>query len=139
MYQFLTSSYIRNIFIAFLFIFLSDEINGQQESDSVAAAEINDTSYDDEIESWLPDTMFTNITGLAYPADSFAIRHIPTAIIDSLKKDEAFWYADLAKYARQKKAKEEKDTGFLYNLVNQQWFKTLVWIIIILGIASDVT
>lgn len=136
MYHILTSSYIRKLFITFLFIFLSDVIHAQQQSDSVAAADITDTSYDDDVESWLPDTMFTNITGLAYPADSFATRHIPTAIIDSLKKDEAFWYADLAKNARQKKAKEEKDTGFLYNLVNQQWFKTLVWIIIILGFLS---
>ena len=134
MYQTLTSSYIRNIFVAFLFIFLNGEMYGQEQPDSLAAADINESFYDDEeIESWLPDTIFTSITGLTYPADSFETRHIPNSIIDSLKKDEAFWYTELAKNAPQKKAIKENDPGFLYNLVNQQWFKTLVWIIIIVG------
>ena len=137
MYHILTSSYIRSFLIACLLFFLCDKIHAQQQQDSITTADLVDSSYVEVEESWMPDTIFNNITGIAYPADSLSTRHIPPGIIDSLKKDEAFWYADLAKNARPKKAiKENQDPGFFNKLVNKQWFQTLVWIIIILGFLS---
>lgn len=53
-------------------------------------------------------------------ADTIEWRHVPASVVDSLKSDEAFWYAN-----SPKKKNEEPEKK------SHQWFKTLVWILIV--------
>ena len=137
MFDILTSLYTRRIFLAIFFICLFEVMHAQQPPPTDTAAVNHDSVYGDEMDSWLPDTVFNEVKGVAYPAEKFSTRHIPSIVIDSLKNNEAFWYADIAKKTRlQKTTKNKTDTGFFNKLLNQQWVKTIVWIIIILGFLS---
>ena len=110
-------------------------LNAQETIDSVVVPGFNDSNEVDVEDQWIdPDTIFNNIHSLPFPGNSIEVRHIPLTIIDSLKKNEAFWYADYEKKSPKiNKYGENSDSSFLNNLLNQQWFKTFVWIVIIVG------
>ncbi|HEY9362149.1 MAG TPA: hypothetical protein VIQ00_02725 [Chitinophagaceae bacterium] len=67
-------------------------------------------------------------------AAAVQLRHVPDSIVSSLKKDDAFWYAD-GKKEKPKTVQPtaQQDEPFLLWLVQQQWFRVLIWIIIIGG------
>jgi hypothetical protein len=59
-------------------------------------------------------------------ADSFRLRQVPGAVVDSLKKDEAFWYADYI--FKKKEVKENKREE---NKRSYQWLNMTTLIIIV--------
>jgi hypothetical protein len=60
--------------------------------------------------------------------DSFTQRKIPGTIVNELKADDDFWYAN------KKMVKKKRRTGTPMN--QQNWFQTLLWILIIGGFAG---
>lgn len=57
-----------------------------------------------------------------------AKRKIPDSVLLNLQQDEAFWYANLAK---KKQAVVKEQPSALATLLQQKWFKTLLWILIV--------
>jgi hypothetical protein len=55
-------------------------------------------------------------------------RAIPDSVLQRLRSDDAFWYAN-ADF--KKKTTEPQDFTFLQRLFRQEWFRTLLWAIII--------
>jgi hypothetical protein len=66
--------------------------------------------------------------------DSLKVRAVPDSIINAMKSDEAFWYAN---YDFKKKDISQNDSLIL-KLVNLAWFRTLVWFLIIAGFTAVV-
>lgn len=63
----------------------------------------------------------------------FQQRNIPDSVISRLKRQEAFWYADLAgKTEKKPESNKTRSTP-----VGQQgWFRTLIWLVILVGFAA---
>jgi len=55
--------------------------------------------------------------------DTIELRHVPSSVVDSLKKDEAFWYANAQ--LRKKKQDTDSVTG------TPRWLKISVWALIV--------
>ena len=55
--------------------------------------------------------------------DSIELRHVPSRVVDSLKNDQAFWYAN----AKLKKRKEEREV----REGTPKWIKVSVWTIVV--------
>jgi hypothetical protein len=66
--------------------------------------------------------------------DSFQLRTVPDSIIKKLQGEDAFWYAS---HDFRKKSTPPKQS-FLERLLNQSWFTTLIWFLIIGGFISVV-
>lgn len=60
-------------------------------------------------------------------------RKIPDSLLQQLLNDEAFWYANAA---LQKKEMPQKETSSISNLIQQKWFKTLLWVFIAVSFAT---
>lgn len=86
------------------------------------------------------DSLSAGDTPLYQPYD------FPDSVMENLKKDEAFWYVNMA--PRQEKLKAPKEpVQYKEAFYRKKWFRTLVWALIIIGflavliwflIASDV-
>jgi len=116
--------------ICFLFICLSATAQDTtvdtivDETDSAIAIDQADTGYEHQ-------NYFEQKTTLA---DTIELRQVPHSIIDSLKKDDAFWYAD---HVFDKKEAKEKD--FKPGKPPLQWMNMttlLVIVVLFLGILS---
>jgi hypothetical protein len=103
---------------------------------------VTDTTYapaaDEEMEQF--DSLTFGDTPFYKP------RPLHDSLLENLKKDEAFWYVNAAPQRKKVKEPEQQESRDMPFYV-QQWFRTLVWIIIIAGfvavlvwflIASDV-
>ena len=88
-------------------------------------------------EDELPDTVVT-VVQPAGPGDTatfdriqeqlpVAVRTVPQRIVDSLKATDEFWYANAAPV--KKKVKKPGATGL--SIFQKQWFRTLLWVIIL--------
>ena len=89
----------------------------QVQTDSTSLIEQTDTSYE-------KSDYFNDISSHVI-SDSIELREVPQHVIDSLRKDDAFWYADKT---FKKKIKPEKATR-----MHSQWMNmpTLVIIVVI--------
>ncbi len=69
--------------------------------------------------------------------DSFLVlqRMVPDSLVKKMQQDDDFWYAN----ADIKKAKKqpEKESGYI-PLGQQQWFQTLLWLVIVGGFAAGI-
>ncbi|HEY6063083.1 MAG TPA: hypothetical protein VIV35_05715 [Chitinophagaceae bacterium] len=70
------------------------------------------------------------------PGDSSIIqRHVPDSIIKKMQQDDNFWYAN----AQIKEEEKPGDQEPVFTpIARQQWFQTLLWLIIIGGFAAAV-
>jgi hypothetical protein len=59
------------------------------------------------------------------------IRQVPDSIVTKLKNDDAYWYANLA--PQKKKVKTEQTKPPQKTIFDQQWFRTLIWALIIVA------
>jgi hypothetical protein len=94
------------------------------ETDSAIAIDQADTSYEHQ----------NYFEHKALPADSIELRQVPGSIIDSLKKDDAFWYAD---HVFDKK--EAKEKNFRIGKPPLRWMNMttlLVIVVLFLGILA---
>jgi hypothetical protein len=107
------------------FFFLFSGINAQENSvrdtvitpnDSAVSVEEADTNY----------SQINYFDQKASMADSIELRQVPPRIIDSLKKDDAFWYAD---HLFEKKHEKEKE--FKIRKPPAQWMNMTTLIIIV--------
>ena len=57
------------------------------------------------------------------------IRQVPDSIVTKLKNDDAYWYANLA--PQKNKVKTEQTKPPQKTIFEQQWFRTLIWTLII--------
>jgi hypothetical protein len=118
--------------ICFLFICISAKAQDTTvtdttivtETDSAIAIDQADTSYEHQ----------NYFEHKALPADSIELRQVPGSIIDSLKKDDAFWYAD---HVFDKK--EAKEKNFRIGKPPLRWMNMttlLVIVVLFLGILA---
>jgi hypothetical protein len=107
----------RSIYLLVGFLF-SVCLKAQQYEDS--AGILMTDSVETTVGEETPD-YFDKIYG-QYP-DTIELRHVPASIIDSLKRDEAFWYAN-AKLIKKKEEQEVREG-------TPKWIKISVWTIVI--------
>ena len=74
-----------------------------------------------------PQSKFDSITN--YDIPSYQAYPIPDSVLSDLKKDDAFWYAN--KVPKRQKADEIDFKDYEEPFYAQNWFRTLLWIIII--------
>jgi Domain of unknown function (DUF4129) len=58
------------------------------------------------------------------------LRNVPDSIVEAMKKDPDFWYANAAPLKKKETVNKEKQPIGL-SFYRQPWFKTMLWIIII--------
>jgi hypothetical protein len=93
-------------------------VAGQNSADDTSSIQVTtDTTITEEVPNY-----FESKNGSA-TFDTIELRHVPGYVMDSLKNDDAFWYAN----TRFKKRIEKENTGS----GTPQWVKTLTWIFII--------
>lgn len=117
-------SLIRTIFFS-LFIFCS-----------VTVAAQDDDFITDTIEA--PSVTVNTTTSGFLPVSEVAqvpVRKVPGEKISELKKDDAYWYANLES-ERKKEEKLQESSG--NSLFNKEWFQTLLWIIILVSFIAVV-
>lgn len=79
----------------------------------------------------MPDTTsFSIITSV----DPVMVRSVPQEIVDSLKAADDFWYANLkpVKKERQRQTETAESPG----IFRQKWFRTLLWIFILVSLVG---
>jgi hypothetical protein len=70
------------------------------------------------------------------PDDSFIVqRHVPDSITRKMQQDDDFWYANAE--IKEEKKPENKDHDYT-PIGQQQWFQTLLWLLIIGGFAAAI-
>lgn len=70
------------------------------------------------------------------PADSTVVqRHLPDSLIKKMQQDDDFWYANAE--IKEEKKREDKQSTYI-PLGRQQWFQTLLWLLIIGGFAAAI-
>ena len=57
-------------------------------------------------------------------------KSIPDSLLQHLKQDDAFWYANADLKKKKEEARTQKPSLF-YKLLLQEWFSTLLWVLII--------
>lgn len=134
-----TSFSLKPVVIFIFFLTISKSLSAQTE---IVDSVLVDTSYTSESEEALPE--FDRL--VPYDTTRFQSHYLPDSVVERLKKDEAFWYANLAPKQKEEKKQEAAPPAGEPFFV-KQWFRTLIWILIIGGfiavliwflIASDV-
>lgn len=122
-----------------IFLFFMQHVEAQQEEDSVNVTDSiktdapTETDYQQELEKKKEQTWF-----LQKPIDAgndltIRQRKIPDSIMNRMKADKNFWYANAE--LEKKKEEEERNGGFQIPIIQRSWFQTLIWFIIIGGFA----
>lgn len=65
------------------------------------------------------------------------LRNVPDSIVETLKKDPNFWYANTAPLKKKQAVTKQKEPAGL-PFYRQPWFKTMLWIIIIAAFVAVV-
>ena len=111
--------FLRILSVLIICFFISISIKAQSEEDS-ANIEVTDTVVDSAAIEETSNYFDYKASGRT---DTIDLRHVPSSIVDSLKNDDAFWYAN----AKLEKKKEEPQR----NNGMPKWLKTLTWVIVI--------
>src|SRR5215203_3754928 len=118
-------------------LFLSINVFAQDDiEDSIIYSDttlLTDSIYESETDKIAPK--FDSLTSFTIP--SYNPLEIDDSILQNLKKDEAFWYANkLPK--RQKPVETDPDKKYSEPFYLQDWFRTLLWIFIIAAFVAVV-
>ncbi len=126
------------LFISFKLFFIcfvpaSASLSAQSDEDSISV--LNELSLDDQEEAVEPESESSEIAydDFIKKEDRYTDwqpslqKNIPDSVVLALKKEDAFWYADLA--AEKKKKVDERKQEI------PSWVRTLIWIVIIGGFA----
>ncbi len=117
--------------ICFLFICISAKAQDTTVTDTMAAETDSAIAIDEADTGYEHQNYFDH---KAAPADAIELRQVPGRIIDSLKKDDAFWYAD---HVFEKK--EAKERNYRPRKPPLQWMNMttlLVIVVLFLGILA---
>lgn len=108
------------IFLFVLGLSICSRAAGQNSSDDTSSERIMpDTAVTEEVLNY-----FDNKNGSG-SFDTIELRHVPGYVMDSLKNDDAFWYANTR--FKKKIEKENATSG------TPRWVKTITWIFIVGG------
>jgi len=116
------------LWMCFLFICFSTNAQDTTVADTIVAETDSAISIDQADTDYEHQNYFEN---KSTPADTIALRQVPGNIIDSLKKDDAFWYAN---HVFEKK--EVKERNFTARKPPLQWINmTTLLVIVVLFLA----
>jgi len=116
------------LWMCFLFTCFSTKAQDTTVADTIVAEADSGISIDQADTDYEHQNYFEHKSA---PADTIALRQVPGNIIDSLKKDDAFWYAD---HVFEKKAVKEKN--FKARKPPLQWINmTTLLVIVVLFLA----
>lgn len=93
---------------------IDSAVNHDQESDSASANKYN---YYISLSQWGKE-------------DSVQFRKIPDSVVDRMRTDEAFWYAN---NEFKKVNQQSKQNSFWRWFAAQKWYKVVTWVVIIGG------
>ncbi|MGC4036881.1 MAG: hypothetical protein QM764_13060 [Chitinophagaceae bacterium] len=140
-----SEKWLRTSTFCFLLILIAGRSFSQQQDSSFqfktvdSATEIVDTTVvkdgtvDDLEEDSIKNAKYDYyISTDQWVSDSMEARRIPDTVIKSLKSQDDFWYAD-KQFEKDSPADSTQQRNFLDRLLRQEWFKTLIWIIIVGG------
>jgi hypothetical protein len=68
-------------------------------------------------------------------ATKVPVRKVPAAKLNSIKKEDAYWYANREPEKKKEEARTEASGN---NLFDQDWFRTLLWIVILVSFTAVV-
>ena len=123
-----TYSVVKKNLVLLSFIFLSVNVFAQGDMDSITDSDttpIVDSIYETETDETSPK--FDSLTSFAIP--SYNPLEIHDSVLQNLKKDEAFWYANKLP-ERQKRVEVDPNKKYSEPFYLQNWFRTLLWIFI---------
>lgn len=66
----------------------------------------------------------------SFSQEIIRVRHLPDSVINKIKQDKEFWYANTV-FAKNKKNMDSQKSGGHVPLSERTWFQTLLWLIII--------
>ena len=123
-----TYSVVKKNLVLLSIIFLSVNVFAQDDNDSITDSDttlVTDSIYEPGTDDISPK--FDSLTSFIIP--SYNPLEIHDSVLQNLKKDEAFWYANkLPK--RQKRAEIDPNKKLSEPFYLQNWFRTLLWIFI---------
>jgi len=123
-----TYSVVKKNLVLLSIIFLSVNVFAQDDNDSITDPDttlVTDSIYEPGADDISPK--FDSLTSFTIP--SYNSLEIHDSVLQNLKKDEAFWYANkLPK--RQKRAEIDPNKKYSEPFYLQNWFRTLLWIFI---------
>ena len=99
-----------------------------QDADSTTVSVDTLVAEDDYVESYEDAPEFDSLDLFSMP--SFTPRAIPDSVLQRIKADEAFWYVDKVP-KRQKPQDADLNKTYKPPFYLQDWFRTLLWIVII--------
>ena len=113
--------FIRSLCALLILFIVSISLQAQAADSIVEADEVADSTLIEEIPNYFEKVY-------DHPSDSIELRHVPAAVVDSLKNDDAFWYAN----ANLKKKKTQDETS----RATPKWVNISVWVIVIVGFVA---
>lgn len=66
----------------------------------------------------------------AFASDTFQLRHLPDSVITKMRQDDEFWYAN-AVLLKENEKKDKRNSSGKIPLIEQTWFQTFLWVLII--------
>lgn len=106
--------------------FLADSLPTEIRETPAEDQSQDDVAIDDN------ETGYFSKTGHAPGDSSMMQRHVPDSLVKKMKQDDDFWYAN----AEIKEEKRDDKKSNYIPLGQQQWFQTLLWLVIIAGFAA---
>lgn len=114
-------SLIRLILLLVGWLLVSFSASPQNVNRDTSDVEASDTAADSTTTEETPNYFDYKTYGAQ--SDTIELRHVPSSVVDSLKDDDAFWYAN----AKLKKNKQESETI----TGTPKWLKVSVWALIV--------
>lgn len=132
--------FCKRIYLLFLFVFFQFISYSQQVdttittvTDTVVSGQDSTGYYNEENEDSLKKARYNYyINREDWENDSFELRQVPAVVINQLKAQDEFWYAD-KEFKKEKPGDSVPRTDFFEWLSRQQWYRVLIWTIIIGG------
>ena len=113
---------------AVIFLVVQNAHSQESYSDSAIYSDTSLVVEDEYLDSDVTSPGFDSLDFSEIP--SFTTYAIEDSVIKNLKNDKAFWYVDRTP-KRQKPAEAETDKKYAEPFYLQNWFRTLLWIIIV--------
>jgi hypothetical protein len=103
------------------FLFISFSSKGQDVYPDSSRVEVSDTTTDSTASDETPN--YFDYRTYGEQPDTIQLRHVPVRITDSLKNENAFWYANAKLTKKRQESPEANGTP--------AWLKISVWVVVI--------
>lgn len=102
-------------------LFISFSSNAQDVNPDSSGIEVSDTTTDSTTAEETPN--YFDYKTYGEQPDTIELRHVPVRIIDSLKRDDEFWYANATLNKKKQESRAAPGTP--------TWLKISVWIVVV--------